>query len=70
VEVLNTAGVTVATKASTRGHFVLIALPPGSYTIRGTFLDAIINGKHPQQTGSVVISADHTVRQDFVLDIK
>ena len=70
VEVLNTAGLTVAMKASTRGHFVRIPLPPGSYTIRGTFLDATSNGKHPQQTASVVIPAAHTVRQDFVFSIK
>jgi hypothetical protein len=70
VEVLNTRGAVVATQTSEYGHFVEIALPPGSYTINGTFLEATFNGVHPQKTESVVIPPDHTVRQDFFLSIR
>ena len=69
VDVIDPSGVTVATKTSAQGHFVEIALPAGSYTIRGTFLNATINGVHPIHTQSVVIPAGHTVRQDFILSI-
>jgi hypothetical protein len=69
VEVVNPSGVTVATKTSAQDHFVEVALPAGSYTIRGTFLNATINGVRPIQTQSVVIPASHTVRQDFFLSI-
>jgi hypothetical protein len=69
VEVMNPSGVTVATKTSAQGQFVEIALPAGSYTIRGTFLNATINGVHPIHAESVVIPASHTVRQDFFLGI-
>jgi hypothetical protein len=69
VEVVNANGAIVATKTSTRGLFVEIPLPAGSYTIRGTFLDATINGVHPIRTESVVIPPGHTVRQDFFLSI-
>jgi hypothetical protein len=73
VEVLNAGGTVVATKTSIRGHFVEIALPAGSYTIRGTFLNA--SGccspglGHFVKTESVVIPPGDTVRQDFVLSI-
>jgi hypothetical protein len=69
VEVTNASGVVLAMKTSTRGNFVEIPLSAGSYTIRGTFLDATVNGAHPKQTESVVISSGHTVRQDFFLSI-
>jgi hypothetical protein len=51
------------------GHFVEIPLPPGSYTVNGTFLGATSNGVHPKKTESVIISPGHTVRQDFFLSI-
>jgi hypothetical protein len=70
VEVLNASGGVVAAKTSTARHFVEIRLAAGSYTIRGTFLGASINGAHPSKTEWVVIPAGHTVRQDFFLDIK
>jgi hypothetical protein len=70
VEVLNANGAVVATPTSEYGHFVEIPLPPGSYTIIGTFLAATINGVHPKHTESVVIPAGNTVRQDFFLNIK
>jgi hypothetical protein len=69
VEVIDAAGEVVATQTSTAGHFVEIPLPAGSYTIRATFLNATINEVHPTTTGSVVIPAGHTVRQDFFLSI-
>jgi hypothetical protein len=69
VEVIDAAGAVVATQTSTQGHFVEIPLPAGSYTIRATFLNATINEVHPTTTGSVVIPAGHTVRQDFFLSI-
>ena len=70
MEVVNASGVAVATQTSEGGHFVEIPLPPGAYTIIGTFLDASINGVHPKDTESVVIPAGHTVRQDFFLSIE
>ncbi len=69
VEVINAGGAVVATATSSPGHFVEIPLPAGSYTVRGTFLEATINGAHPSKTQSVVIEDDHTVRQDFLLSI-
>lgn len=70
VEVLNASGAVVATQTSGYGHFVEIPLPPGSYTVNGTFLGATSNGVHPKKTESVVISPGHTVRQDFFLSIR
>jgi hypothetical protein len=69
VEVINASGVVVATQTSAARQFSEIPLPAGSYTIRGTFLNAIVNGAHPIRSQSVVIPAGHTVRQDFVLSI-
>ena len=68
VEVKNASGV-VAIQASTRGHFVKIPLPPGTYTISGTFKDASFNGVHPAKTQQVTITPGDTVRQDFFLDV-
>jgi hypothetical protein len=70
VEVMNpTTGTVVATRTSESGRLVRIPLPAGSFTIRGTFLDATINSVHPQETKSVVIPPGRTVRQDFFLGI-
>ena len=70
VEVMNpTTGAVVATHTSARGRFVKIPLSAGSYTIRGTFLNATINSVHPHETESVVIPPGRTVRQDFFLSI-
>ena len=69
VEVMDASGALVATVTSAPGHFVEIPLPAGSYTIRGTFLQAFINGVNPNETESVEITQGDTVRQDFVLDI-
>jgi hypothetical protein len=69
VQVTNASGVVVATQTSTQGHFVEVALPAGSYTITGTFLNATINGAHATQSESVVIPPNDTVRQDFFLSV-
>lgn len=69
VEVTSASGAVVATQTSTRGHLVEIPLPPGSYTITGTFLDATINGVNPKQSESVVIPSGETVREDFFLSV-
>jgi hypothetical protein len=69
VDVMNASGTIVATQTSNRGHFVVIPLPAGSYTITGTFGDATINGMHPKKTVSLVIPPGHTVRQDFFLSV-
>ena len=67
VEVLDASGAVVATQTSVARQFVEIPLPAGSYTIRGTFLSANVNGTHPIRTESVLIPAGRTVRQDFLL---
>ncbi len=69
VEVLDASGAVVATQTSVARQFVEIPLPAGSYTIRGTFLNATVNGGHPTRTESVLIPAGRTVRQDFVLSV-
>lgn len=69
VEVMDATGSLVASASSTQGQLVTVALPAGSYTIRGTFLDSELNGTHPIGTESLVIPAGHTVRQDFFLDV-
>jgi hypothetical protein len=69
VEVFDAKGTLVASATATGGHLALIPLQPGSYTIRGTFGSAEINGAHPTQTDSVVVTAGHTVRQDFTLSV-
>jgi hypothetical protein len=65
VEVITATGALVATQTSTTGRLVKIPLSAGSYTIRGTFLNATINGTHPTETQSLTIPTGHTVRQDF-----
>jgi hypothetical protein len=70
VEVINATGALVATQTSTRGRFVKIPLPAGSYKIRGTFLNATVNGTHPTETQSLTVPTGHTVRQDFFLSIR
>jgi hypothetical protein len=69
VEVTNAAGALVAMQTSTTGRLVKIPLPAGSYTIRGTFLNATLNGTHPTEMQSLTIPAGHAVRQDFFLPV-
>jgi len=72
---MSTSGAVIATQTSLYEHFIEIPLPPGSYTIAGTFLGATICGGptitcgHPTETESVTIRAGYTTRQDFFLDI-
>jgi hypothetical protein len=70
VEVINATGTLVTTQTSTTGRFVKISLPAGSYTIRGTFLNATVNGTHPTETKPLTIPTGRTVRQDFSLSIR
>jgi hypothetical protein len=69
VEVINATGALVATQTSITGHLVKIPLPAGSYTIRGTFLNATVNGINPTETESLTIPTGHTARQDFFLSV-
>jgi hypothetical protein len=69
VEVLDDAGDVLATADAFEEQLAEIALPAGSYSIRGTFLGALINGVHPTETQSLVIPAGDTVREDFLLSI-
>jgi hypothetical protein len=69
VEVLDASGAVIATQTSVTGRFAEIALPAGSYTIRGTFLNATVNGAHPARIKSVTIPIGHSVRQDFFLAV-
>jgi hypothetical protein len=69
VEVINASGTVVATQTSVTRQFAEVPLPAGSYTIRGTFANATVNGVHPTLSESVVIPAGRTVRQDFLLSV-
>jgi hypothetical protein len=69
VVVRDTTGNVVATQTSSRGRFVTIPLPPGAYTITGTFSDASVNGVQPEVTQQIMIPAGKTIRQDFFLDL-
>jgi len=51
------------------GRLVEIPLPAGTYELRATFLDALINGVHPIESSSVKIPPGDTVRLSFVLQI-
>lgn len=59
----------IASRTSRDGHFAVIPLSAGTYTVIGTFADAIINGQYAKRSMSVQIPAGHTVRQDFILSI-
>jgi len=66
----NGAGALVATQIVPGGQLARIPLPPGTYTVQGTFGDAIQNGEHPvSRLVTVTIPARHTVRLDTVLSI-
>ncbi len=61
---------TLATRTVANGHLAVIALAPGSYSITGTFADALSDGR-PIQTLPihVTIPAHRTVRQDVTAAI-
>jgi hypothetical protein len=70
VEVIDpSTGAVVASQSSASGQFATIPLPAGSYTIVGTFPNAILNGEHAMQTLSVSIPPGYSVRQDFTLAV-
>jgi hypothetical protein len=63
-------GSVVTTQSVARGQLATIPLPPGTYTIQGTFGNATINeqpGESFPQT--VEIEAGKTVRQDTFLNV-
>jgi hypothetical protein len=66
----NGAGALVATQTVAGGHLARIPLAPGTYTVQGTFGDAIRNGEHAVSVPiTVTIPAGHTVRADVALSI-
>jgi len=63
-------GSTVATRIVAQGRLAAIPVPPGTYTVTGTFGGAIINGQHQHSLPKTVrIPPERTVRQDLVLNI-
>ena len=65
------SGSVVATQTVTSGHLATIPLAPGTYTVEGTFGDAIINGQPGRSFPKTVqIPAGKTVRQDVVLNVR
>jgi hypothetical protein len=71
IMVMNAAtGATVATQTVVRGRLAAIPLPPGTYSVRGTFGEANTNGVHPQSFPvTVQIESGKTLRRDLVLNI-
>ncbi|HEY3828569.1 MAG TPA: hypothetical protein VGL57_05180 [Solirubrobacteraceae bacterium] len=63
-------GAVVASRAVAAGKLAEIALAPGAYAVRGTFVSATVNGR-PITTPpvTVTISAGKTVRQDVSASI-
>jgi len=63
-------GAIVASQTVTRGHLATIPLPPGTYSIQGTFRGATIN-EHPGGSfpTTVQILPGHAVRQDVFLSV-
>jgi hypothetical protein len=65
------SGAIVASATVANGELAKIPLPPGAYTITGTFANAFSNNQHiqsPPQT--VTIRSGQTVRQDVSAGIK
>jgi hypothetical protein len=69
VEVIAGDGMLVAKASAPEGSLVAIALPPGTYSLRGTFPDASLNNLPPRPTEPITVKAGYTVRQDFFLDV-
>jgi hypothetical protein len=65
------SGAILASQTVTGGHLARIPLPPGSYTVEGTFGDATINN-HPGRSlpTTVTIPPGKTVRQDVFLSVR
>lgn len=70
ITVTNAAnGEVVATQPVGKGALTTIPLPPGDYTIVGTYAGVIVNGQHGQSAPqAVAIPAGTTVRQDTNLE--
>jgi hypothetical protein len=65
------SGAIVASATVANGKLAKIPLPPGTYTITGTFANAISNNQHMQSPPrSVTIRSGQTVRQDVSASIK
>jgi hypothetical protein len=69
IQVTNSQGAIVASMSVAQGRLATIPLPPGTYTVSGTFDGATINGTHPARTAIVEIPAGTTVRRDLDLGI-
>jgi hypothetical protein len=64
------SGVVVASVTVGEGQLARLALPPGTYTVVGTFAHAFTGTQHTQsRPRSVAIPARTTVRQDVSVDI-
>jgi hypothetical protein len=64
------SGALVASATVANGKLAKIPLPPGTYTITGTFADAFSNNQHMQSLAqAVTIRSGQTVRQDVSVNI-
>jgi hypothetical protein len=62
-------GADIATSTVADGQLATFPLPPGTYTISGTFANATINGQYAQASATVTIPGGEIVRQDVTLAI-
>jgi hypothetical protein len=70
IAVTNTRTGETVTSTVAQGHLTTIRLPAGTYTLVGTFANAISNGQQMQSfPKTVTIPAGRTVRQDAVVNI-
>jgi hypothetical protein len=64
------SGAIVGSATVVNGKLAKISLPPGTYTITGTFADASSNNQHMQSLPqTVTIVSGQTVRQDMSVSI-
>jgi hypothetical protein len=64
------SGTIVASTTVASGKLAKIPLPPGVYTVTGTFADAFSNNRHIQSLPqAVAILPGRTVRQDVSVSI-
>ena len=70
IEVTDSAtGAVVASQAVAAGKLAEIALAPGAYAVRGTFVGATVDRPITTPPVTVTISAGKTVRQDVSASI-
>lgn len=62
-------GAVIATSTVVAGQLATFPLPPGTYTISGTFDDVIGNGQRAQTSATVSIPGGEIVRQDVTLAV-